>query len=211
MAFDFSAGVAINSGKHELINPLELERNELLHPAVAPSLKLVDTAFNDPKYSIEPIYDVAADRYMYRETRQHHQRGRATPPKGAKTGGNCFETIAQGRQFNGTPPRPVSSSDHRVLFFLVVLRIQAYLVKRALSQVIERFRQHDSLCSQSPKSMDQLGLRPPGFWERAVKPRDYKPYALQILIRSGAVNITDDEKMCLNDIKLQDIRQKMDF
>jgi hypothetical protein len=84
-----------------------------------------------------------------------------------------------------------------MLAFLAVLRIQAFLVKRALTQVIDRFRTSHSLCSQGSKTVDELELRPPDFLERIYKPRDYKPYALKMLIRTGAVRLSGNGKMCL--------------
>jgi hypothetical protein len=70
-----------------------------------------------------------------------------------------------------------------ILAFLAALRIQAFMMKKAISQVIDRFRERNSLCSQGSKTADQLELQPPPFLERLFRLRDYKPYALQLLIR----------------------------
>jgi len=96
-----------------------------------------------------------------------------------------------------------------ILAFLAALRIQAFMMKRAISQVIDRFRENNTLCSQGSKSADQLGLKPPTFFERLFKPRDYKPYALQMLIQTGAVLFTDDKEMCLLERRFQEIRQEL--
>jgi len=94
------------------------------------------------------------------------------------------------------------------LLFLIVLRIQAFLMKRAVSQVVESFRANHSLCSQGAKTAAELGLQPPNFWQRLYKPRDYKPYALRMLIQRGAVRLSDnDDKMCLLEQKLQNFPQ----
>jgi hypothetical protein len=93
------------------------------------------------------------------------------------------------------------------LFFLAALRIQAYLMKRAVFQVVDRFRANHSLCSQGTKTADELGLQPPNFWQRFYKPRDYKPYALRMLIQAGAVRLSDDDRMCLLEKKLQNFPQ----
>ena len=93
-----------------------------------------------------------------------------------------------------------------ILIFLGALRIQAYLIKRAVSQVIDRFRKNNCLCSQGSKSIDELGLRSPNLLERFYKPRDYKPYALQLLIQAKIVRLSDDDRMCLNDKKLKYIQ-----
>ena len=94
------------------------------------------------------------------------------------------------------------------LLLLIVLRIQAFLMKRAVSQVVESFRANHSLCSQGAKTAAELGLQPPNFWQRLYKPRDYKPYALRMLIQTGAVRLSDnDDKMCLLEQKLQNFPQ----
>ena len=94
------------------------------------------------------------------------------------------------------------------LLFLAVLRIQAFLMKRAVSQVVDRFRANHCLCSQGAKTAAELGLQSPNFWQRFYKPRDYKPYALRMLIQAGAVRLSDnDNKMCLLEQKLQNFPQ----
>ena len=94
-----------------------------------------------------------------------------------------------------------------ILCFLVVLRIQAFMVKRALKQVIDRFKAKHSLCSQGSKTIAELELQPPSFPKRIYRPRDYKPDALKILIRTGAVRLSAGGKMCLLDRELQHLRQ----
>ena len=94
-----------------------------------------------------------------------------------------------------------------ILCFLVVLRIQAFMVKRALRQVIDKFRAKHSLCSQGSKTIAELELQPPSFPERIYRLRDYKPDALKMLIRTGAVRLSEGGKMCLLERKLQHLRQ----
>ena len=94
-----------------------------------------------------------------------------------------------------------------ILCFLVALRIQAFMVKRALKQVIDRFKAKHSLCSQGSKTIAELELQPPSFPERIYRLRDYKPDALKLLIRIGAVRLSAGGKMCLLERKLQHLRQ----
>ena len=98
-----------------------------------------------------------------------------------------------------------------ILSFLVVLRIQAFMVKRALKQVIDKFRAKHSLCSQGSKTIAELDLQPPSFPERIYRLRDYKPDALKLLIRVGAVRLSAGGKMCLLERKLQHLRQNSDL
>ena len=86
-----------------------------------------------------------------------------------------------------------------ILFCLGVFVIPSYLLRRAIFQVVTIFRRSHSLCSESPKTIDELGLTPPALMDRMLKARDYKPYALQVLIRARVVRQTDDGKLCLID------------
>ncbi len=83
------------------------------------------------------------------------------------------------------------------LFWLGIFVIPRILLRRAISQVIRIFRGSHSLCSENAKTVDELGLAPPSLTERLFKPRDYKPYALQFLIRAGLVRVSGEGRMCL--------------
>ena len=109
----------------------------------------------------------------------------------------------------GNPLDPIPFLMMLALFILAALKIQGYLLKRAITQVIDRFRQHNSLCSQGSKTLDQLDLQPPTFIDRMTKPRDYKPYALRMLIKANAVRVNADDKMCLLEHELSRFQQKM--
>lgn len=96
-----------------------------------------------------------------------------------------------------------------MLVFLGALRFQAYLIKRAIEQVIDRFRKNQCICSRGAKTIGELGLEPPNLLERLCKPRDYKPFALRLLIREHIVLLTEDNKMCLHEKRLHIIQQKL--
>jgi hypothetical protein len=83
------------------------------------------------------------------------------------------------------------------LFWLGLFVIPRILLRRAFSQVISIFRRNHSLCTETPKTVDELGLAPKSLMDRMLKPRDYKPYALQVLIRAGVVRLTENGKVYL--------------
>jgi hypothetical protein len=85
---------------------------------------------------------------------------------------------------------------------LLALWLSAYLMKRAVTQVIGTFCEHDALRLPEAKTIDELGLRPPNFMERMTRLRDYKPYALKFLADKGIVNTTFDGKLYLVEQKL---------
>ncbi len=92
-----------------------------------------------------------------------------------------------------------------VMFALVVLTFvgRGMLLRRAAFQVIAILRERHSRCSEIPKTLDDLGLRPPNLMTRLTRTKDYKPYALQALIRVGAVRMMKDERVCLIEEKLR--------
>ena len=89
-----------------------------------------------------------------------------------------------------------------VSFWLGFFVIPGVLLKRALGQVTDSFTKSHSLCSETPKTMVELGLAPRSLTQRLFRPRDYRPYALQWLLRTGAVRETGDGKLCFEDEKL---------
>src|SRR4030042_5056385 len=103
-----------------------------------------------------------------------------------------------------------------VLFVLIILAIfgitlfilPRFMLKRAMSQVIRVFRGHRSLSKENAKTVEELGLKPHGFMERFMKPRDYKPYALQILSRQGILCQTEDGRFYLSEEKLNELLEQ---
>jgi hypothetical protein len=80
--------------------------------------------------------------------------------------------------------------------------IYAFQSKRAFFKVIGIFYQHEALGMNDAKTLRELGLERPDFVQRMMRPRDYKQYALQILIKRGMVSVTEDGKLYLVEDKL---------
>lgn len=72
------------------------------------------------------------------------------------------------------------------------LYVRTLLTRRGIFKVIEIFYQHQALGMESAKTRHELGIDRPDFFQRMMKPRDYKQYALQILIKRGI--IVEDEQ-----------------
>ncbi len=102
-----------------------------------------------------------------------------------------------------------------LLFWLILLAffwmglfvIPQLLLRRAIMDVVRIFRHSHSLCSENPKTAEELGLMPQSPMDRLFKSRDYKPYALQWLIKSGMVRLTGEGKMCLWEDKSPEFQQ----
>jgi hypothetical protein len=83
--------------------------------------------------------------------------------------------------------------------------IPRWLIRRAARQVIKIFRAHNATESKSARTIDELGLRPPGMLERMMRRRDYKPQALDALRQIGVVKVTEDGKLYLSEERLSEL------
>jgi hypothetical protein len=90
------------------------------------------------------------------------------------------------------------------LLLLGLFIIPRWLVKRAARQVIKIFRKHNATDSKTARTVDELGLRPLGILERMMRRRDYKPQALNALMKVGVIQATRDGKLYLSEAKLAD-------
>ena len=78
-------------------------------------------------------------------------------------------------------------------------------MRRAARQVIKIFRAQNATENKNARTIDELGLRPPGMMERMMRRRDYKPQALNALVQVGVVKVTEDGKLYLSEEKLAEI------
>jgi hypothetical protein len=76
---------------------------------------------------------------------------------------------------------------------------------RATRQVIRIFREHNAVDSKSARTIDELGLRPPGVLQRMMRRRDYKPHALNALLRLGVIETTGEGKLYLSEARLAEL------
>ena len=87
-----------------------------------------------------------------------------------------------------------------LLFALFV--IPQFMMKRAVRAVIRIFRDNHATGIKEAKTAEELGLQPKRLVERMMKPRDYKPRALQLLMSQEIVQMTEDGKLYLMEEKL---------
>jgi hypothetical protein len=83
--------------------------------------------------------------------------------------------------------------------------IPRWLMRRAARQVIKIFRAQNATESKNARTIDELGLRPPGVLERMMRRRDYKPHALNALMQIGVVKVTEDGKLYLSEEKISEL------
>ena len=94
------------------------------------------------------------------------------------------------------------------ILILVILAILGFWVlprmriKRAVNQVVAIFERNNALDARSAKTIDELGLRPPTLLQGMMRIRDFKPYALDILMKADVVRQTDGGRLYLSQDKL---------
>jgi len=89
------------------------------------------------------------------------------------------------------------------------LYVRSLLTRRAIFKVIDIFYRLQALGIKGAKTRRELGLERPDFLQRMTKPRDYKQYALQILMRREIVLENEDGRLYMVEERLdQDLRSK---
>jgi len=83
--------------------------------------------------------------------------------------------------------------------------IPRFMLKRAMSRVIHVFRRYHCLSKENAMTVEELGLGSPDFVDRIMRPRDYKPYALKMLVSQGVLCQTEDGKFYLSEEKLNEV------
>ncbi|MEJ2725655.1 MAG: hypothetical protein P8175_13625 [Deltaproteobacteria bacterium] len=90
------------------------------------------------------------------------------------------------------------------LILFGVLFLSGSLVMRASHQVVDRFYSYGALDAARAKTLEELGLTPPDLFERMLRLRDYKPYALNALVKEDCVRVTREGKLYLVEKNLDD-------
>ena len=90
-----------------------------------------------------------------------------------------------------------------ILAILAMFYIPRLMINRAIHSVIRILRQNSAVTVRDAKTLEELGLAPKPFMQRAFKLRDYKPYALQILRNADIVQVTEDGRLYLDEGQLQ--------
>ena len=96
-----------------------------------------------------------------------------------------------------------------VIFIVVLLVLPQFLVMRSAPKVIRIFRQNNAVGAKNAKTIEELGLKQRSIIENMWRRRDYKPRALQLLIRADIVQMTEDGKLYLDEESLSMTRWRM--
>ena len=86
-----------------------------------------------------------------------------------------------------------------ILFIVVMLVVPQWMLTRNVPKVIRIFRHQNAVGEKNAKTIEELGLLPKSMFQRMFNRRDYKPQALQFLIRTTVVEMTEEGKVYLNE------------
>ena len=89
-----------------------------------------------------------------------------------------------------------------VAFILAFIFIPQFMLMRNVPKVIRIFREHNAVGEKNAKLIEELGLLPKTMFQRMFRRRDYKPQALQFLLRTTVIEMTEDGKIYLNEDNL---------
>lgn len=98
-----------------------------------------------------------------------------------------------------------------LILLIILLAIFGFFVlpqirlRRAIKQVVTTFERNSALDVRSAKTIDELKLKPRTFLQGIGRIRDFKPYALKILMDAEIVCQTDGGRLYLVQDKLSAI------
>jgi hypothetical protein len=89
-----------------------------------------------------------------------------------------------------------------VLFIATMIFLPQFLLMRNVPKVIRIFREHNAVGEKNAKTIEELGLQRKAMLQRLFARRDYKPQALQFLLRTTVIEMTEEGKVYLNEDNL---------
>jgi len=95
-----------------------------------------------------------------------------------------------------------------IVAFGAVFYIRAFLTRRAIFKVIDIFYQHNALGVNGAKTLHELGLESPNFFQRITRPRDYNQFALQILMKKEIILVNEEGRLYLLEERLDQVLRR---
>jgi hypothetical protein len=92
------------------------------------------------------------------------------------------------------------------IFVAAILFLPRYLVMRAVPHVIRMFRKAGAVGFANAKYPHEIGFKEKGMLERVMSRRDYKPAALQGMIKAEIIRTTPEGKLYLSEEALAKTR-----
>ena len=93
------------------------------------------------------------------------------------------------------------------ILFIVLLMVLAYfgssfLMKRALKTVIKMFRDHNATTPETAQFTQDMGMKKQGLFQTRGL-RDYRPMAVQFMLKHDILLTTDEGKLYLSEEALE--------
>jgi len=82
-----------------------------------------------------------------------------------------------------------------ILMLIALLVVPGWMIKRNMSKVIQILQLEGAIGIQNAKTLEELGLVPKTMIQNMFGRRDWKPKALDLLIQTNVVLITEDGKL----------------
>ena len=89
-----------------------------------------------------------------------------------------------------------------IIFFIVALLIQQWLLKRALNQVVAIFQKNRATTRETARTLEELNLQPLGFLRRPAAFRNFNHRVVETLSNTGIVIVTEDQRYYLSESAL---------
>jgi hypothetical protein len=98
------------------------------------------------------------------------------------------------------------------IFLLIVLLIgvlalasyiSSFLVKKAMRDVVSRFREQGATSPKKAATAEELGLAQRDFLGRMFRARDYKPQAMSLLGQKNIIRATEEGRLYLSEEELR--------
>jgi hypothetical protein len=91
-----------------------------------------------------------------------------------------------------------------ILIIMLILAFygQTLMMKRALKMVLKILRDHEALKPESAKFVNDMGLQKKGLLQIKAF-RDYKPAAIQFLVKQEIIIVTEEGKIYLSEDALR--------
>jgi len=80
-----------------------------------------------------------------------------------------------------------------------IILLPQFMIKIAAKKVVKIFRSKYAVGLDNAKTVEELGLKQEGMLNRMMKPRNYKPQALQALMRANVIIMKEDSKLYLSE------------
>ncbi len=85
----------------------------------------------------------------------------------------------------------------------LVFYLQSLLTRKAMREVVARFRARGATSPEKATTEAELGLARADFLHRMGKTRDYKPQAMRLLGQKNIIRVTEEGRLYLSEDELR--------